>query len=226
MQLTLAQQLLLLALKDEKGSVIMSSSMALPYGLVWAITMELFMKKRLAFNEKKVVVLDASPTEDPLQDEALAIIKDFGKQKDAKYWVQKLASKIKKSQDRIAAQLVEQGILRKEEHEFLWLIPYKRYPTQNAEPEKDIRYKVRGVISGRYQLDDRSAALLSLIKACELTNEVFDKFERKEAKRLVKEIAKDDRIGQAVTGVVNEVNAAVMAAVMASVAASTAVSSS
>ena len=224
MSLILAEELLLLALHDEKGSVIFNSSTALPYGLSGAIILELFMKKRLMFVDKKITVADTTPTGDSVLDEAVVLIKDFGKLKTAKYWVQKLSSKLKKLQERLANRLVEKNILRKEERKFLWVIPYNRYPTEDPATEQDIRFQIHDIIINNKPVTGHTAALLSLVKACDLVKEVFEKDERKIAKVKIKEIAEKEPIGKAVSSVVNEVNAAVIAAVAASVAASSATS--
>ena len=49
-RLMLPEHLLLLALRDDKGSVVQSSAMALPYGLAGALVMELSMRHRVSLS--------------------------------------------------------------------------------------------------------------------------------------------------------------------------------
>jgi hypothetical protein len=222
--LSLAEELMLLALKDEKGSVIMSASTALPYGLAGALLLDLFFRQKITFNGKTVEVVDPAPTGDTLLDETLALISGTEKHKTAKYWVQKIERKIKKLRDRIADQLVQKEILKPEEHRLLWVFQYQRYPTVNISPEMEIRQRIRNIVLLNHPPDDKDRALISLVKACSLVNEIFSGEERRQAKKRIKEITEEEKIGKAVSYVVAEITAAVTAVVIIT-AASTSSSS-
>jgi hypothetical protein len=222
--LSLAEELMLLALKDEKGSVIMSASTALPYGLAGALLLDLFFRQKITFNGKTVEVVDPAPTGDTLLDETLTLISGTEKHKTAKYWVQKIERKIKKLRDRIADQLVQKEILKPEEHRLLWVFQYQRYPTVNISPEMEIRQRIRNIVLLNHPPDDKDRALISLVKACSLVNEIFSGEERRQAKKRIKEITEEEKIGKAVSYVVAEITAAVTAVVIIT-AASTSSSS-
>ncbi len=225
MTLNLPEKLLLLGLNDEKGSVVFSSSTALPYGLAGAVLLELLFQKRLHLLDDKLSVIDRKPTGDALLDETLALIAASEKLRKAKYWVNKIHGKIKKMQDRLAEGLVKKGILQKEEKKFLWLIPYRRYPTVNPASEMDIREQIRGAVLNSRAVDERLLSLISLMHACQLTTEVFDKSERKIAKKRIKEMSKNERVSKAVSDAVDAANAAIIAIIAASAATSSASSS-
>ena len=225
MTLNLPEKLLLLGLNDEKGSVIFSSSTALPYGLAGAILLELLFQKRLHLIDDKISVIDRKPIDNALLDETLALIAASEKPRKAKYWVNKIHSKIKKIQDRLAEGLVEKDILQKEEKKFLWLIPYRRYPEQNAAAELAIRDKIRGAVLDNRDVDERLLSLISLMHTCQLSNEVFDKSERKAAKKRIREISKSELVSKAVSDAVEAANAAIIAVIAASAATSSAASS-
>ena len=225
MHLTLAEQLLLIETNDEKGSKLMAGSTALPYGMAGGLLLELSMAGRLAWHDTRIMVTDRRPTGDGLIDEALEIIAAAPKEKDAKYWVSRLARKIKRIERRGYEALVEKGVLRHEEKHFLWVIPYQRFPERDPQPERLVRERLYDVIGGRIAPTDRIVALLSLVFACGLLNEVVPKGERREAKKKVKEMLKGEKVGKAVSAVVEEINSAVMVAVVAAGAASAASSS-
>lgn len=225
MRLTLAEQLLLIATHDRKGSKLMAASTALPYGIAGGLLLEASMGGKLMWREKRLAVIDRSPTGDALIDEALEQIAMAPKERDAKYWVSRLARKIKKIERRTSESLVEKGVLRHEEKHFLWVIPYQRFPERDPQPERLVRERLYDVISGRIAPSDRHVALISLVFACGLLNEVVPKGERREAKKRVKEMLKGEAVGKAVSAVVEEINAAVMVAVVAAGAASAASSS-
>jgi golgi phosphoprotein 3 len=219
--LTLAEELLLLALRDAEGTVLSSASLALRYGLAGATLAELLQQGRLALDEKqKVQVGDGSPTGNEVFDEALRVIAERQRPRNLKDWTLSIGQgAIKDLQKKVAGQLVERGILGEEEGRVLWLFPRRQYPALNPEPESALRERVREVVLHGSKADERTCLLLSLIKACRLVNEVFAKDERREANRRIDELSRSLQAGQAVASAVQAVEAAVMAAVIASTAA-------
>ena len=217
--LNLMEELLLLALDDKKGKIIFSSSSALPYGLRGALLLELVLIKKIDVINKKLVVVDNSPTEDSLLNNALDIITNH-KQKKVKYWVSKLKSKMKQLRQDLLLGLMDKGIIEKRDEKILWLIPTKSYPTKNPIPENKVRSRIIDIVLHNKQADERSLMLISLINSCSLIKEVFKKEDRKVAKKKIKEIVKGENIGNAITEQVNdEIMVAIIAATAASVAA-------
>lgn len=97
--------------------------------------------------------------------------------------------------------------------------------------EETIRKQIRGLVMGNKvdvmdESDDSIGLLVSLIKACKLTNSLFSKDERKLAKQRIDEIAKDEKYGKAVSDTVQAVQASIIASVTAVSAASAVGSSS
>ncbi|RLE17804.1 MAG: GPP34 family phosphoprotein, partial [Acidobacteria bacterium] len=72
MKLTLSEQLLLLALKDEKGTVVSKAGIALDFGLAGALLLEMTVSGRINIRDGKLIVQNATPSGDPLIDEVLA----------------------------------------------------------------------------------------------------------------------------------------------------------
>lgn len=223
--LSLAEKLLLLALHDQKGSVVLSASGALQYGLAGALILDLFFRNRITLAEKNIRVIDATPTGDSLLDQVLELISSSGKQKNPKHWIYKIDRKVKGIKNQITDALVEKEILRREEHRLLWVFHYNRYPTRNISPEQEIRQRIQNIVLMNHPPDETDRALISLLKACSLVNEVFPKEQRKQAKKRIKEISEDEKVGKAVSDIVAEITAAVTAGVIAAASASTVTSS-
>ena len=219
--LTLMEELLLLALNDEKGNLV-SSATALPYGLNGAILLELALAEKIDIDNKKLVVIAAPPTGNDLLDKALGILAGAPKNKPVKYWVVRLSSAMKGLKNELLEKLIEKEILVEQENKILWVIPVKRYPAKNAAPENAIRNRIRNIVLNGQTVDERSSLLISLIHACSLVNEIFEKDERRAAKKRIKEIGENEKVGKAITDTVNEaVMVAVSAAAIASVTTST-----
>lgn len=223
--LSLAEKLMLLALHDEKGSVVFSASSALQYGLAGALILELFFQNKITLTEKNIRVIDATPAGDSLLDQVLELISSSKKQKDPKHWIYKIDRKVKGIKNKITDALVQKEILRREERRLLWVIHYNRYPTRNISPEQEIRQRIQNIVLMNHPPDETDRALISLLKACSLVNEVFSKGQRKQAKKRIKEIAEDEKVGKAVSDIVAEITVAVTTGVIAATSASAATSS-
>jgi len=220
--LSLSEELLLLALHDEKGTVLFNSSTALPFGLVGTSLLELLFQNRIVLKEKNIECVDHTPVGDPILDETMTLITSSGKVRNVKYWIPKIQSKVKKIKERLTDGLVQKGILKREGHKILGLFPSDRFPTQNAASEFEIRNRIRNVVLFDHPPKEREIALISLIKVCGLMNELFQKDERKKAKQRIKELSKDEVIGKMVSEVVAQMTAAITASIAASTAAAAA----
>lgn len=100
--LTLCEQLLLLALKDEKGTVVCKASVALNYSLVGALLLELAMNDRVAVRGNELGVLNCESCDDPLHNDVLNIISRNRHQvREVRSWVPHLESKIRKLKHRV-----------------------------------------------------------------------------------------------------------------------------
>ncbi len=194
----MAQELLLLALHDEKGSVRWVATSRLPYCLAGALLMELSLMKRLRITTTGPEVLDRTPTGQPLLDETLRMIDSAQKVKAPYYWVSKLGRRIKSTKSNLLKGLVDQGILNREEHRILGIFPTTRYPSRDDRSRKDITSRVCAVVLRREHPDPRTTMLISLVYTCALTNSIFDKDERRDARQRLKEIAKPLPITQAI----------------------------
>ena len=214
-KLSLAEELLLLALNDEKGTVLMAGSMGLPYGLAGALLVELVEAGYLHIEGKDLVAAARGSARDEILDEVLGVIRSAKRTRDAKYWVGKIGRSAGKIRRKLADRLVDRRILQKEEHRLLLIFPTKRYPQTDPMPEYGIRERVRQALRGMTPPDGRTAALISLVHACELTGMLFDKGERREAKRRAKEISASQPVGSAVARVIEASKAAVVAAAAA-----------
>ena len=217
---SLPEQLLLLALND-KGSVVSSAGIALPYGLAGAVLMELTLRGHLGDDGGKLVVRDPSSTEDDILDEALGHIRASKKARPPRAWVGKLSRSIKHLQARLLARLVDAGILLRQERRILWLFRGDRYPPCDDQVELAIRRRLHQIVADSAEPDLEMVVLISLVDACKLVNEVFGPTERKHAARRVKEIAESEPIGKAVSESVAAIQAAITGSIMATTAAST-----
>jgi Golgi phosphoprotein 3 len=211
-KLSLAEELLLLALNDEKGTILMAGATGLPYGLAGALLVELIDAGPARVEGKMLVAAPAGSARDEILDGILTEVRSAKRTRDIKHWVGKVGRSGGKIKAKVADRLVTKGILRKEEGRLLLIFPTTRYPQVNPMPEYGVRERIRAVLRGMTPPDERTAALISLVHGCDLVGCLFDKGERREAKKKAKEISASQPVGSAVARTVEAVRAAVIIA--------------
>jgi len=128
---------------------------------------------------------------------------------------------MKKLRGRLQDRLVQKGILKQEEHRVLGIFRAQRYPAENTAVEESSKDRLRSAVLAGTPLEPRLAALISLVNACGLLDELFSREERKKARQRSKEITQGELIGKAVSDTVAGVQAAIIGAVAAAAVIST-----
>ena len=207
---TLAEDLLLFGLDNEKGTVSWDHSLALKYGLGGAILMDLLLQERVDIADRSITVRNPAPTGDAVLDAALERIHTASKAHDAKHWVKALGdgSDLK---DQLARRLVAQGVLSAETHTYLRVLHRTRFPTSDSGPETSLRDHLRDVALSGATPEPRTLMLLSLIHACHLSDDLFSKDEQKEGRRRIKGLVEGEQFGSAVGKAIAETVAATAA---------------
>ncbi len=226
-ELSLPEQILLLALRDEKGTIAFTANL-FAYALGGAILTELALSERIRISEdrtKLVGLLNATPLGDPVVDDCLQAIATSKRRRSAGTWVSRFAH-VRKLKHRIAEGLCRKGVLRNAEDQILLVFKRKVYPTIDPEPERALVERLREAIFGDgASIDPRVAAATALAHAAQMLPVAFPRKELRRRKARLDAIVRGDRIGGATRDAVREAQAAVTAAVMASVIAASSASS-
>ncbi len=222
--LSLAEELLLLALDDDKGTVSWRVADGLSSALAGAVLAELALRERIALDGKNVVIHDPSPSGDGVLDEALALLAAAKHPRDPTHWVDTFRGHSKRLRERLEDRLVEQGILRREEHRVLRVFTLHRYPEANPALEQELRQRIRRVVLDGAAPEPRTTILISLAKAAGLLDGVFAATERRRAGTCVEDLVMDEQLGKAAAPVAAA--AAAADAARGAIAAMTAAASS
>lgn len=201
--LSFAEELVLLALDDERGVIIDKTSVE--YGLVGAILMDLSLMDKIEVDLENLLLVDSSPTGDPILDNILKRIAQSSATRTVAYWIITLTQESRDIQKQVLDRLIQKSILRKEEQKILWVFARRRYPKQNDREEKEVKTRIRAVVLSDEIPDARDVVLISLIKACYLTNEIFSKAEMPVVQERIAQIARMDLIGQTVSRIIESV---------------------
>jgi hypothetical protein len=213
-----AEEFALLAYRDDGSKD--TDGTSLDNGLGGALLLELALAERVDVVDKKVVVIDPSPTGDAQVDEALARIAADEQGRKPGYWVAKLA---KDARGRTLDRLVEAEVLTREESKVLRFFPRTRYPARDGvEPaeESEARQRLLAAVSGQGPVEPRTAALCALVTATSLDRKVFAGLDRKQVKARLKEISAGAWAAAAVKKTIEEIQSAVVVVAVAAAAAS------
>ncbi|WP_026859614.1 GOLPH3/VPS74 family protein [Jeotgalicoccus psychrophilus] len=209
---TIAEVLILLGTDDDKGTAVSSASSSLNYGLVGSILSELAMKKHIVLKEGKVVLADDTLTDVSYFNTVLDEIKEDHKERTVEHWINHFAGNTKAINDPVYLSLVDKRILKEEDKTYFFFFNTNVYPTVDARPEQEIRKHVNDVVFNNAEADAEVAMLLSLIKTCDLTEEVFGKERKKSAEKKLIEIIETNEYGKAVSQSVKDMETAILMA--------------
>lgn len=222
-ELLLHEELLLIALRDEKGAIHYQAGMC-QYALAAAILAELLLAERIAVEDDKkriVNVTNTRPIGEPLLDECLSRIESARRRQRLRAWVQRLAN-TRQLRQRIAAGLCQRGILREDEDRVLWLFRRKLFPQRDPRHERRIIERLRrAIFTETRSVAPRTAILIALANGSGLLRIPFDKRELRGRKERLTRITEGQLLGRAMHDAIKAVQAAIVAA--STVASTTAV---
>jgi hypothetical protein len=218
--LLLAEQVLLLALDDEKGTD--RSQRAGEAGLAGALLLDLGERDLVrAGADGRLVAVDAAEPEHGLLRRAHEIVGGTPGGRHAKTWVDHLQAELKPLRARLAQGLVERGILSEHRSRVLGIFPRTRYPEVDPHPEFELRHQLFDVlVTGRAPTEEE-ALLVGLLEPLGLIDRLVPRDHRRAAHRRAQEIGEPGLAGAAVRAAVREVQAVVTAAAVATTAATT-----
>ena len=186
---TLYEDLLMLSIHEDKGTIIGSTVDRMKPGVVGAILAELaLMGKIKNSNNGRIQVMDDSPTDDAVLNQVLNALKESEKERKFGYWIANLSQKPEKLRKQITENLVRKGVFTQEEDRLFWVIPSPLNSEVSASTKYWVNKRLRGMVLAREEMQPRDIALLSLVKACGLLDLVFLRDECKLAGRFINEL--------------------------------------
>lgn len=212
--LCLHEELMLLALRDDEGTV--AGGTMYQYAIGGGLIAELVMAQRVTVlkdpKRQLLRVLDPTPLSDPLVDEWLRSMAESKKEREVYDWVSRIAS-TKDLKHRVASQLARRGVLRTSEGKVLWIFTRKTYPELDPKPEHDVVARLEAAIFEDGEVDPRTAVLAAIAHNCGILPVVFDKKRLKGRKSRLSQIAE----GLVAAGATADAIAAMQTAIMVAV---------
>ena len=222
-RLYLYEEIMLLALRNEKGTPATAFAEHLVAGAVLA---ELLLDRRISIEDTKRKLLDlhdTTPTGDPVIDECLARMAEGKRRAAMQTWLTRLAG-IKELRHKVARQLCRRGILRADEDKVLLLFTRRIYPEMDPAPEREIVERMRAAIFTETEaVAPRTVVLISLAQAADMLGGALGRKEVRARKKRIGQIVNGEVTGKAAKEVIEACQAAiVMTAILPAVLAASA----
>ena len=217
MSLRLHEELLLLALHDQKGTNAFAA--LLEHGLGGALFAELLLEGRLEVRDEGkrglVTVVDPRRTGDPVVDEALERLRHAKRRADPQTTVIRLSS-IKRLKHKVARSLCRRGVLRATEDQILLLFRRRVYPTVDPGPERALVQRIRTALEAEGTVDERTAILVGLADATRALSSIYSGKERRAVKSRLAVLREGTEAAKATHQAIQAVRTAIVAGTVAS----------
>ena len=183
------------------------------HALVGAVLMDLALADRIDTDLARLMVIDRTPTDNPMLDRVLRRIAEGEEPRDTRGVIETLASdEAAAIQDRALASLVERGIIERQEDklseamvELLFLFRSPRYPKIDDEADREVKARIERVLFSDEIPYPRDIALICLADACGILEMVFDESELEKIASRMELLRKMDLIAREMGGMIAEV---------------------
>ncbi len=203
--LTLPDELLLMLLNEDSGYFRQVPGWDLNCAVVGAVIAELSLISRIDTDMDSLILLDKTPTGDPVLDDILGEIADEPGQQNAQYWIERLAPHAERIIDMTLDRLVALQILQYHDGEF-WTLSHTAWQSaeQNGSTEaagtEFVTTRISNVLYNNEIPDPRDVIIIALANTCDVLRFVFPIEEEHEER--VALICKMDLIGRAIADAV------------------------
>ena len=203
--LTLPEEVILLVLDEETGALLPIPQRTLDSALAGGALMELALQDRIDSDPNSLWVVDPTPIGESYLDRLLQQLAESEGKSNSETWIQRLSEDSGSIQEAALQRLVERGVLREEEKRFLWVFESRRYPMIDGKEEREVKLRIMGVLFSEEIPDPRDVALISLVDACRLFEELLGPRELERVRDRIAVIRKLDLIGQAMQAKIREI---------------------
>ena len=203
--LTLPEELILMLLNEENGYFHQVPGWRLHCAVIGAVLAELSLLTRIDTDMESLFLVDATETGDPALDPILEEIAGERVQRNAQYWIERLAHRAESIIDLTLDRLVELKILQHHDGEF-WTLARRVWQTElygdteEGTARQFIRTRIGKVIFTREIPDPRDIIIICLVNSCDVFRFIFQLDD--EAHERIELICRMDLIGRSIAAAV------------------------
>ena len=203
--LSLPEELVIMLLNEQNGYFHQVPGWELNCAVVGAVLAELSLRSRIDTDMESLLLVDRTETGNPTLDSILKQIADEPVQRNAQYWIERLAVQAESVIDMTLDRLVELKVLKHYDGEFWTLVPTKWYVDLEGNTEERnvgqlIKARIRGVIFTDTIPDPRDSIIISLVNTCDVFRFIFELNE--EAEDRINFICNVELIGRSIADAV------------------------
>lgn len=192
---SLIEEFLLLALEDKGGEFSRIPETSLSCGLAGAALMDLAIRGRIDSDLHHLWVVDPSPTDSAMLNEVLAEIAAERERLHPRDWIARLMPQALKLRSEAIRRLCQRGILRQEDHAFLWVLQARRYPVERGEERLEGKRRILALLFNHEIPDPQDTALVAMADACGVFERILDPGTLEEARPRIRQLRRMDLIG-------------------------------
>ena len=177
--LSLLEEFILLLVNEQNGYFHQVPGWDLNCTVIGAVLAELSLKSRIDTDLDSLILTDATDTGDPALDPILKQIADDPVQRDARYWIERLAGNAESIVDLTLERLVELGILKHHDGDFWTLATAKWYEelsgtSQEGTVGQFVKTRVVKALFTDEIPDPRDIIVICLVNACDVFRIMFE----------------------------------------------------
>ncbi|MGW1770782.1 GOLPH3/VPS74 family protein [Streptomyces sp. NPDC002104] len=217
MRITLAEEIMLLSLDDESGSVKQRQSVG--WAVAGALLLELVLAERVRVSGTYLELVDASPTGEELLDGRIESIRTWMSGRTRRRVTEWLTKDQAKAVGPVVERLCGRGVVVEERRKALGLFPVRRYPEADGEVERELRERLASALPEGAEPDERTAGLIAVIHAVRLHGLAFPGVPRKEVSARTAEIADGQWAAESIRTALRDMQLAMVAVTVATTTA-------
>jgi golgi phosphoprotein 3 len=198
--LTLADEIVVLMLRDDTGAIRPECASVASMAVAGGILMELALLGRIDTDLKTLFIVDPTPVGDDLLDEALHKIAAAPQSRSSAWWIRALGLHGGDLSVRVLGRLVEAGILRPEDRQFLWVFSRRAYPQNTGREEREAKARLLSVIFNDDVPESRDTLLLGLADSTGVLDTILSAEDRRKAASRIAQVIALEEINRSLGG--------------------------
>ena len=204
-QLTLPSELILMLLNEESGYFHQVPGWDLNCAVAGSVLAELSLLSRIDTDMESLYLLDKTETGNPVLDPVLEEIAAEPVQRNAQYWIERLAPRAESIIDSTLDRLVEMKVLEHHSGDYWTVTHSARHAEMFSSPEggavQFVKTRIGQVIFNNEIPDPRDVIIICLINTCEVFRFIFNLDDAAEER--IQFICRMDLIGRSIAAAVS-----------------------
>jgi Golgi phosphoprotein 3 len=197
-QLTLADEIVVLMLRDDTGEIEPARADCAHIAIAGGILMELSLLGRIDTDLSSLFIIDRNPVGDEFLDSVLREIAAEPMKRPSAWWIEQYVRHNGDVSRTVLRRLVEAGILRAEDRQFLWVFSRRAYPKNSGREEREAKARLMSVIFDDALPTPRDSLLLSLAEATGVLEGMLSSEEMRKASKRIADVLALEGISRAV----------------------------